>query len=125
MTRDDNELLPGPTILSTVESVDPAELAAFRAKPDPRFTDPLTAEDVPPLRRRPTDEEVAARLLVLVKESRKTLDAYHAADGYGRPLRPDPTKADEYPPGGVIVWLLWAVSLLLAALAGALVRGML
>ncbi len=83
--------------------------------------DPLTAEDVPPFRRRPTDEEVAARLLVLVKESRKTRDAYHAADGYGRPLRPDPTKADEYPPAGAIVWLLWAVSLVIAALAGALV----
>ncbi len=72
---------------------------------------------------RPSDEEVAAMLRSRpihwnFGEGERSAMAW--SDGYGEGFD---DGVDGRP--GAIVWLLWAVSLLLAALAGALVRGML
>ncbi len=102
--------------------------------------DPLqAAEDVPPFRRRPSDEEVAAMLRSRRPTALPPIVWSGDLDYEDQPIWReafDRTNRDAaiYREGvedgmafrpGAIIWLLWAVSLLLAALAGALVRGML
>ncbi len=73
--------------------------------------DPLqAAEDVPPFRRRPSDEEVALLRDIVTAA---------VSDAPGKTWTYAPRDWPE--PRPVLGYVIWAVSLLLAALAGALV----